>query len=80
MSSKVKSSDLDRITYRDYKGFFSVLVDNNQRKTICAFKLSETKKILLIGSEQYAIENVDVKTITNFKREISDSATIQLED
>jgi len=80
MSSKVKVSDLDRITYRDYKGFFSILVDNNQRKTICAFKLSETKKILFVGSEEYSIENVDVKTITNFKREISDSATIQLEN
>ena len=36
-SSKISS---DRISYRDQKTAFSVLVDNNQRKNICDLKIS----------------------------------------
>ena len=38
MSSKIKNDQLDRISFRDFKGFFTVLADNSQRKSICYFK------------------------------------------
>jgi hypothetical protein len=37
MSSKFKNSDLDRIGFRDLKGFFLILLDDNQKKRICSF-------------------------------------------
>lgn len=80
MSSKVKSSDLDRIGYRDYKGFFSILVDNNQRKVVCYFKLKDHTKSIVINDNEYNIKNVNVKTIIKYKKEISDSANNQLEN
>ena len=40
MSSKVKDNELDRISYRDHKGFFNIIVDNSSRKSICSFKLT----------------------------------------
>ena len=37
MSSKIKNTDLDRVGYRDYKGFFNIIVDDKARNTICYF-------------------------------------------
>jgi hypothetical protein len=78
MSSKVKNDQLDRISFRDYKGFFSVLVDNSQRKHICYFKLSSTKKIIIIGKDEHEIQSVSVKEITKFKKQLVDSAISEL--
>tara|TARA_B100000767_G_C19700061_1_gene507985 strand:- start:67 stop:1104 length:1038 start_codon:yes stop_codon:yes gene_type:complete len=78
MSSKVKNDQLDRISFRDYKGFFSVLVDNSQRKHICYFKLSSTKKVIIIGEDEHEIQSVSVKEITKFKRQLVDSAIREL--
>tara|TARA_B100000767_G_C19719327_1_gene516501 strand:- start:206 stop:1243 length:1038 start_codon:yes stop_codon:yes gene_type:complete len=78
MSSKVKNDQLDRISFRDYKGFFSVLVDNSQRKHICYFKLSSTKKIIIIGEDEHEIQSVSVKEITKFKRQLVESAVGEL--
>jgi hypothetical protein len=78
MSSKVKNDQLDRISFRDYKGFFSVLVDNSQRKHICYFKLSSTKKIIIIGKDEHEIQSVSVKEITKFKKQLVDSAINEL--
>lgn len=78
MSSKIKNDQLDRISYRDYKGFFSVLVDNSQRKHICNFKLSSTKKIMVIGKDEFEIQSVTVKEITKYKKQLVESAIKEL--
>ena len=40
---------LDRISYKDLKHIFLIIVDGKQNKQICSFQLKETKSILLIG-------------------------------
>jgi hypothetical protein len=54
------------------------LVDNSQRKHICYFKLSSTKKIIIIGKDEHEIQSVSVKEITKFKKQLVDSAINEL--
>ena len=44
--------DLDRINYRDYKDSFKILVDDNQRKSICSIEITKTKKFLSVGNNK----------------------------
>ena len=74
MSSKVKDDQLDRISYRDYKGFFSIIVDNSSRKSICSFKLSSNKKTVGISNETFDLDSVSVKEITNYKKQLISSS------
>ena len=39
MSSKIKNSEMERISYRDMKGSFAILIDDNGRKKICSLIL-----------------------------------------
>ena len=39
---------LDRISYKDLKHYFLIIVDGKQNKQICSFQLKETKSILFI--------------------------------
>jgi hypothetical protein len=53
-----------RITHRDTKSYFGVLLDNNNRKPICRLHLDRTKKLLEVFDEnkkgvKYGIETVD---------------------
>ena len=74
MSSKFKNSDLDRVSYKDYKGSFKVLVDKKQTKCICSFILSQNKKVIEIRNESYVIENMSISSLTKYKKEILQSA------
>ena len=74
MSSKIKNEQLDRISFRDYKGFFTVLVDDSQRKCICTLKLTSKKKLLTINDDNFEMESVNVKEITRFKKQLIGSA------
>ena len=65
---------LDRISYKDLKHYFLIIVDNNQNKKICSFQLKQTKSILFIGDEKYELDEVSVPEITKYKKEIIDSA------
>jgi hypothetical protein len=67
----------DRITYRDQKGTFNIMVDDNQRKIICQLKFTDTIKKVYIGMSDYSIDNID--DILKFKNELNDR-TLQLID
>ena len=74
MSSKVKSSDLERVVYRDLKGSFTILVDDNQNKKICALRLKENSKVLEIDNVRFDIPDTSVESFTSHKKELVDSA------
>lgn len=74
MSSKFNNADLDRIGYRDVKGSFLVLFDNNQTKKICKLILKESSKIIEIGNEKYKLEDTSIASITKLKKELVESA------
>jgi hypothetical protein len=56
--------DAKRITYRDAQSYFAILLDNNNRKTICRLYLGTTKQYLAIPDEnkkeiKYEIQTLD---------------------
>lgn len=56
--------DSKRITYRDAQSYFAILLDDNNRKTICRLYLSSTKKMLVVLDEakkevKYEIQSLD---------------------
>jgi hypothetical protein len=62
-----------RITHRDTKSYFGVLLDNNNRKPVCRLHLDRTKKYLEVFDEnkkgvKYSIETVD--DIYTYKEQI----------
>ena len=67
----------DRITYRDQKGAFNIMVDENQKKTICQLKFSDSSKKIVIGMHEYPLETID--EILKFKNELNDRTLKLLE-
>ena len=66
--------DLDRINYRDYKDSFKILIDDNQRKSICSIEITKTKKFLCVRNNRHEINSISVGELTKFKKEIVESA------
>lgn len=68
-SSKELAKMASRITHRDLKNQFSVLLDDNQRQLICAFQFNKSKKKMSIGKGNWVdIQSVD--EIVGYKSEI----------
>jgi hypothetical protein len=67
----------DRITYRDQKGTFNIMVDDNQRKIICQLKFTDTIKKVFIGLNDYSIDSID--DIVKFNNELT-KRTLELID
>ncbi|HKX87444.1 MAG TPA: type I restriction enzyme HsdR N-terminal domain-containing protein [Flavobacterium sp.] len=57
-----------RIGYRDQKGAFNILVDENQKKTVCQLKFTDSIKKIYIGNNEYPITHLD--DLLNFKNEL----------
>ena len=68
-SNKISS---DRISYRDQKTAFSILVDNNQRKNICDLRINSKGKSISIGSYKTKFKNVD--DLVKMKKKLIDRA------
>ena len=78
MSSKFKNSELDRIGFRDQKGSFKILIDDNQKNCICDIIIKEKVSYIEINKKKYQIEGVTVADITKHKKEIIKSAVENL--
>ena len=74
MSSKFKNADLDRISYRDLKGSFLVLFDDNQKKKICSLILKENSKVIEIDGNKHQLEDASIASITKLKKDLVESA------
>lgn len=57
-----------RIGYKDQKGAFNVLVDDNQKKIVCQLKFTDSMKKIYIGNNEYPINHID--ELLNFKNEL----------
>ena len=78
MSSKIKTIDLDRISYRDLKNSFLIIVDEKQTKNICSLVFKEKLKAIDINGDRYELEDVSVSSITKLKIELTKSALTSL--
>ena len=74
MSSKIKDTEMSRIGYRDYKGFFSILVDDNQQKRVAVLGLSPSQKRITINGVTHDLESVSPLTLKKFKSQLIESA------
>ncbi len=72
-SGKVKPGMLSRIGYRDFKGHFSIIVDDSQTKSICTLDLAG-KKALRIDNNSKDLEDPIEVSLSKYKKEIIDSA------
>ncbi|MDX2188650.1 MAG: type I restriction endonuclease [Bacteroidota bacterium] len=55
--------DGSRIVYRDAQTYFSILLDDNNRKTICRLHLNGKKKFLGIFNDQRIENKVEINTL-----------------
>ena len=74
MSSKIKNSELDRIGFKDYKGFFNIIVDNSPRKSICHMILKDNRNAISVDGKEFEIESVSAKHIIKHKSVLVSSA------
>jgi hypothetical protein len=67
-----KEIESERISYRDQKNSFLILVDDNQKKMICRLILTHNKKKIEINGKSFDVEGLD--TVVKLKKELTDSA------
>jgi hypothetical protein len=72
-SGKLKKEQLERVTYRDFKGHFAIIVDESQNKSICTFTLGK-KKAVRIDNTTFELQDPLEVSLAKFKKEIIDSA------
>ncbi len=73
MSSKVKSTDLDRISYKDKKGHFNIIVDGSIRKSVCKLMLSDKNNIIEIDGSNVELEKVTIREVIKHKTALINS-------
>ena len=78
MSSKIKAADLERISYRDLKNSFLIIVDDKQTKNICSLVFKEKLKAIDINGNRFELDDVSVSSITKLKKELTESALSNL--
>jgi predicted type IV restriction endonuclease len=62
----------DRISYRDQKNSFLVLVDDNQKKVICRLVINHNKRKIEIGTKEFELNGID--SVVQLKKELIESA------
>lgn len=74
MSSKIKAHHLERISYRDLKTMFIIIVDENQNKQICSVIFKDNSKVIEINKNSFKLEDVTISSITKLKKELTEMA------
>lgn len=65
--------DIKRIAFRDAQSYFAILLDNNNRKTICRLYLNTAKKFIAILDEnrkEIKTEIISIDDIFNFSEKL----------
>jgi hypothetical protein len=64
--------DTSSVGYRDLKGKFSVLIDDNQKKKVCDLYVTPTSKRIDIDGERFEIPDID--SIVKLRKRLTDKA------
>lgn len=67
-----KKIDSDRITYRDQKNSFNVLVDDNNKKIVCKIVSLRNKYSIEINGDKYDFNGIE--SVVALKKQLLDSA------
>jgi hypothetical protein len=68
-NKKIKS---ERLSYKDQKNSFIILVDGNMRKNICSLLFSGKKQRIVIGAEEFELERIE--DVLALKKNLVESA------
>jgi hypothetical protein len=68
--NSVKKIEAHRITYRDQKNSFNILVDDNNKRIICKILQSKSNHMLEIGGNKYDIQGLE--SIVALKKQLVD--------
>jgi hypothetical protein len=72
--NSIKKVDSSRISYRDQKNSFNILVDDNQRKIIAKITSNKDKHFLELGGNGKKIPADDLENIVAMSKQISEIA------
>lgn len=67
-----KKIDTNSVGYRDQKGKFSVLIDDNQKKKVCDLYVTPNSQRIEIDGEKFEIPDID--SIVKLKKRLTDKA------
>jgi hypothetical protein len=67
-----KKIDSERITYRDQKNSFNVLVDDNNKKIVCKIISSRNKYTIEINGDKFDYNGID--SIVKMKKQLLEAA------
>jgi hypothetical protein len=62
----------DRISYRDQKNSFLILVDDNQKKQICRIVFTQNKQRIEINGKEYDVNGIE--SVVSLRKELTDAA------
>ena len=72
-----KKIDADRITYRDQKNSFNVLVDDNNKKIVCKIISARNKYTIEINGDKF--DYIGIDSIVKIKKQLLESALSYIE-
>jgi hypothetical protein len=79
LTPKLKN-EVDRVSYKDYKGQFKIIVDNMPSKEICHLILNQRTLKIEFEKDSFQLMKVSAEEIAKHKKRIVKEAIIQLLD
>ena len=76
LQARGMSKFTNRISYRDQKTRFNILVDDNNSKIICQIKTNTKGNVIIINDKQFDIAGIE--DVVNLKKELIESAQAYL--
>ena len=77
LTPKLKNQ-ANRVSYKDYKGQFKIIVDEMPSKEICNLVFNNKSKKLNIGSNSYDLTQISAENLAIHKKKIVEEAIIHL--
>jgi hypothetical protein len=67
----------ERISYKDFKNFFNICIDESSKKVICKLYFSDSKMKIVIDNNEYNIDHID--DLLKYKNELTNRTLFLLE-
>lgn len=67
----------ERISFKDFKGFFNIVVDDSSKKVICKLIFNDKFMKIVIDANEYLLEHID--DVMKHKNELTNRAIMMME-
>jgi hypothetical protein len=75
---RVNEEEFDRVSYKDYKGQFKIIVDNMPSKEICHLVLNQRTQKIEFEKDSFELMKVSAEEIAKHKKRIVEEAMTHL--